>query len=83
MALTVLNDDHVKTILENLTLEEFDSFKLVLSSTLHEYSNNIQSVEDDTYQQPGRISTHSKATGATTLYMPSCSPAGMAVKGMC
>jgi hypothetical protein len=81
MSLAVLTDDDVKTILENLTLDEFDSFKAALSEALHEYSNNTQNVEDGTYHQPERISSYSKATGATTLYMPSCSPEGMGCKG--
>ena len=81
MSLVVLSDHHVKEILENLTLDEFESFRSVLSSALHEYSNSIQAVEDGSYHQPARVSTHSNATGATTLYMPSASPAGMGVKG--
>lgn len=81
MTLAVLGENHVKEVLENLTADELEGFKLTLSEALHEYSTNTQAVEDGTYLQPARVSTHSPATGCTTLYMPSCSPAGMGCKG--
>lgn len=77
MTFTVLSDNQVNAILENLTLDELDEFRNELASALHEFSNNTE----DTFQQPHRISTLHYETQATTLYMPSCSPAGMGCKG--
>ena len=82
MSLAVLSDENVQEILESLTSEELEGFKSTLSSALHEYSTNAQSVADGSYVQPGRVSTHSPATGCTTLYMPACSPQGMGCKGL-
>jgi hypothetical protein len=82
MSLAVLSDENVQAVVDNLTRDELDSFKLVLSEALHEYSNNTQAVDDGSYHQPPRISTKNSTTGCTTLYMPSCSPAGMGCKGL-
>lgn len=81
MALTVLTDSQVKDILEDLTIDELDEFRLVLSSALHEFSNSTEAVGEDVYQQPLRTSTVHSATKATSLYMPSCGPEGMGCKG--
>ncbi|KAG5925959.1 hypothetical protein E4U42_003788 [Claviceps africana] len=80
MTLTVLSDTQVKDILEDLTADELDEFRLVLSSALHEFSNSTEAVGGDVYQQPHRISTLHSATKATSLYMPSCGPEGMGCK---
>ncbi|KAG5980097.1 hypothetical protein E4U55_004392 [Claviceps digitariae] len=80
MTLTVLTDAQVKDILEDLTADELDEFRLVLSSALHEFSNSTEAVGGDVYQQPHRISTVHSATKATSLYMPSCGPEGMGCK---
>ncbi|KAG6219486.1 hypothetical protein E4U26_007258 [Claviceps purpurea] len=80
MALTVLTDSQVKDILEDLTIDELDEFRLVLSSALHEFSNSTEAVGEDVYQQPFRTSTVHSATKATSLYMPSCGPEGMGCK---
>ncbi|KAL2755949.1 hypothetical protein ACRALDRAFT_1070882 [Sodiomyces alcalophilus JCM 7366] len=81
MSLTVLTDEQIRVILENLTLDEYDGFGQSMTRTLHEYSSkNKQAPEDDSYHQPHRVSTQNHTTGATTLYMPSCSPLGMGCK---
>ncbi len=82
MSLAVLTDENVQELLESLTFEELEGFKDSLSSALHEYSTNAQAVADGSYPQPARVSTHSPATGCTTLYMPACSPQGMGCKGL-
>src|SRR5262245_10886200 len=82
MSLSVLTDEQICFLLENLTLEELESFREELKSALHEYSNGTQSIDVDCIHQPERTSIHSHATGATTLFMPSASPAGHGVKGM-
>jgi hypothetical protein len=82
MSLAVLGDKDVRGILENLTLDELESFKATLSEALHDYSNNTQTIEEGHYHQPPRVSTYSPATGCTTLYMPACSLAGVSCKGM-
>ncbi|ROT36662.1 NAD(P)-binding protein [Sodiomyces alkalinus F11] len=82
MALTVLTDEQIRTILENLTREEYAGFRESMARTLHEYSTkNNQAPEEESYHQPHRVSTQNHTTGATTLYMPSCSPLGMGCKG--
>ncbi len=81
MSLTVLTDDQVKILLESLTLDELESFRNSLKSALHEYSTGTQSVGDGDIHQPLRTSITSERTGAMTLFMPSCSPAGVGVKG--
>ncbi|KAK1728420.1 UbiD family decarboxylase [Colletotrichum acutatum] len=80
MVLTVLTDDQIKTILADLTADEFDGFRKVISTALHEYSTNTHNIEDGTYHQPERVSTENLKTGATTLYMPSVGPQGMGCK---
>lgn len=81
MSLTVLSDEHIRGMLESLNNEEATSFAFAMKSALHEYSTGQQSIDDGLLQQPERTVTQSKATGATTLFMPSCSPAGHGVKG--
>ncbi|KAF9876040.1 UbiD family decarboxylase [Colletotrichum karsti] len=80
MVLTVLTDDQIKAILADLTAEEFEGFRSVISHALHEYSTNATNIEDGTYHQPERISTENFKTGAKTLYMPSVGPQGMGCK---
>ncbi|OLN85073.1 hypothetical protein CCHL11_06295 [Colletotrichum chlorophyti] len=80
MVLTVLTDDQIKAILADLTADEFEGFKGVLSQALHEYSTNTHNIEDGTYHQPERLSTENLRSGATTLYMPSVGPQGMGCK---
>ncbi|CAI4219901.1 unnamed protein product [Parascedosporium putredinis] len=80
MPLTILTNDQVKSILENLTLAQLDGFQRNLSKALHEYSTDVKAVQDGTYHQPQRTSYGNPQTGATTLFMPSVGPAGMGVK---
>ncbi|KAG6015688.1 hypothetical protein E4U43_004962 [Claviceps pusilla] len=80
MTLTILTDAQVKDILEGLTVDDLDEFRLALASALHEFSNSTEAVGGDVYQQPHRISTVHSATKATSLYMPSCGPEGMGCK---
>lgn len=80
MPLSVLTDDEIRLLLENLTQDDLEPFTAGLKLALHEYSTNTQS-DDTLVHQPERISVHSPATGATTLFMPSTSPGGHGVKG--
>jgi len=79
-ALTVLTDEQVRLILENMSLDLLDGFRASLSGALHDYSNNAASIEDGTYQQPSRIHVYNSNTAATTLFMPSVCPTGIGVK---
>ncbi|KAK4242795.1 hypothetical protein C8A03DRAFT_11005 [Achaetomium macrosporum] len=76
MTLTVLTDDQIRSLLESLTVDELEGFRQALASALYEYSTGA------TVHQPERISVHSTATGATTLFMPSSNSAGNGIKGM-
>ncbi|KAK6211109.1 UbiD family decarboxylase [Colletotrichum tabaci] len=81
MVLTVLTDDQIRAILADLTTDEFEGFRRIISTALHEYSTNTHNIEDGTYHQPERMSTENLKTGSTTLYMPSVGPQGMGCKG--
>ncbi|KOS23246.1 Uncharacterized protein ESCO_003834 [Escovopsis weberi] len=78
--LTVLSEENVRNILENLTLDELDEFRDVLSESLHDFSTNAHAAAVGLWQQPHRITTLHPDTQATTLYMPSCGPLGMGCK---
>ncbi|KAL2171266.1 hypothetical protein VTG60DRAFT_3372 [Thermothelomyces hinnuleus] len=87
MTLTVLTDDEIRSLLENLTLDDLEGFGEALASTLYEYSTGAQGEgegegegETSDTRQPERISVRRADTGATTLFMPSCNSAGNAVK---
>ncbi|KAI0908268.1 UbiD family decarboxylase [Ustulina deusta] len=80
MSLAVLSDDVIRDLLENLTREEADGFQDALQTALHEYSTGTQAIGASLYDQPARTSTYSDLTGATTLFMPSTSPAGNGIK---
>ena len=82
MTLTVLSDDQIRSLLENLTLSELHGFQAALAAALHEYSSSTCGQDGDApVHQPERISVQSKTTGATTLFMPSCNSTANAVKG--
>ncbi|KAI0429313.1 UbiD family decarboxylase [Xylaria sp. FL1042] len=80
MSLAVLPDGVISVLLENLTREEAESFQDVLKTALHEYSTSTQALSASLYNQPARTSSYSERTGATTLFMPSSSPVGNAIK---
>ncbi|GAP87080.1 putative family decarboxylase [Rosellinia necatrix] len=81
MSFTVLSDDNIRDLLENLTREEAGSLQQTLGNALHEYSTAVQqAAAASLYQQPERTSTYSDRTGATTLFIPSNSPVGHAMK---
>lgn len=82
MSLTVLTDEQIKLLLESLTADELESFILNLKGALHDYSNGSQGPGESDIHQPHRQTVNSSRTGATTLFMPSSSPAGVGVKGM-
>ncbi|KAK0704187.1 hypothetical protein B0T21DRAFT_455519 [Apiosordaria backusii] len=94
MTLTILTDDQISELLSNLTKEELERFMGVLRGALHEYSTattvpsstttngkeNVAPVTAAEIHQPERTSISSKATGATTLFMPSSSSVGTGIK---
>ncbi|KAI1500871.1 UbiD family decarboxylase [Biscogniauxia marginata] len=80
MTLAVLSEDDVRQLLENLNQDEAETLADILKCALHEYSTGTQLIDAGLIHQPERTSIHSNATGATTLFMPSCSPVGHAVK---
>lgn len=80
MSLTVLTDEQIRLLLESLTADELESFILNLKGALHDYSNGSQVPGESDIHQPHRQTVNSSRTGATTLFMPSSSPAGVGVK---
>ncbi|KAI8960446.1 NAD(P)-binding protein [Daldinia sp. FL1419] len=80
MSLTILSDDQISGLLESLSYDEAQGFLDTLRNALHEYSTGTQSIKDGIIHQPERTSVHSNTTGATTLFMPSISALGHAVK---
>lgn len=83
MSLSVLTDEQIRLLLESLTADELESFILNLKGALHDYSNGSQVPGESDIHQPHRQTVNSSRTGATTLFMPSSSPAGVGVKGVC
>lgn len=81
MVLTVLDDDQVRGLLENLDADELARFRQVLNTALFEFSTDVQADEDGLYQQPHRTTTCHRQSQAMTLYMPSSCPQGMGCKG--
>lgn len=81
MTLTVLTDDQIRALLENLTAAELEAFRRALAASLHEHAAGTSPTGEPTLPQPERISVHRPTTGATTLFMPSCNSAGNGVKG--
>lgn len=81
MSLSILTDEQIKALLESMTSDELESFYLNLRGALHDYSVGSASGEDADIHQPHRQTINSSRTGATTLFMPSGSPAGIGVKG--
>ena len=79
--LHVLTDDQIRDLLENLTVDELESFRNELKGTLHAYSTGTNVVQAGLLHQPERIVVDSETTGTKTLFMPSTSPGGHAVKG--
>ncbi|KAI0133519.1 ornithine cyclodeaminase [Xylariales sp. AK1849] len=80
MALAVLSDEDIRSLLEFLTYEEAEVFSHSLKCALHEYSTGTQSIEAGLFHQPDRTSIHSNVTNATTLFMPSSSTVGHGIK---
>jgi len=83
MTLTVLTDSQIRELLKNLTPSELEGFQKNLESALHEYSKARHAGPEAAaaIQQPERVSIYNPVTGATTLFMPSSSERGNAVKG--
>ena len=79
MSLSILTDDQIRLLLESLTVEELEGFREDLKSALHQYSTGTQAFNDGIVHQPHRTSVEN--SGVTTLFMPSCSPAGHGIKG--
>lgn len=80
MALTVLSDEDIRSLLESLTRDDAEAFAHSLKCALHEYSTGTQSIEAGLIHQPDRTTIHSNTTNATTMFMPSCNAAGHGVK---
>ncbi|KAJ0109849.1 hypothetical protein J7T55_004399 [Diaporthe amygdali] len=80
MSLSVLTDEQIRLLLESLTVDELETFYVNLKGALHDYSNGSQVAGESDIHQPHRQSVNSSRTGATTLFMPSSSPAGVGVK---
>jgi hypothetical protein len=79
--LTILTDDNVKDILQDLTKEEVKSMQNSLRKALHEYSTAHQDQPACAANQPERM-TMDHHNGTTTLFMPSKAAPGIAMKGL-
>ncbi|KAI6353482.1 hypothetical protein MCOR25_008968 [Pyricularia grisea] len=80
MPLSILSDGQIKDLLEDLTVEELESFQAALKDALHEYSVGTQSrsCQDDSHLERQVVFTPS--TGTKSLFMPSHGPPGLGVK---
>ena len=81
LGLHVLTDDQIRDLLENLTVDELETFRNELRGTLHAYSTGTNAALAGLLHQPERITVDSDLNGTKTLFMPSTSPGGHAVKG--
>lgn len=82
-SLAVLKEEQIKDLLESLTADELEAFYTALRTALHDYSvgAQLENGGETDIHQPHRQTINSSRTGATTLFMPSGSPAGLGVKG--
>lgn len=80
MSLSILTDGQIKGLLEAMTGDELESFYLTMREALHDYSVGTSSGEDADIHQPHRSAINSSRTGATTLFMPTSSSAGIGIK---
>lgn len=82
MTLTVLTDDEIRLLLENLTQDDLLSFRDELKTALHGYSTGTQKPSEwKSIHQPERTSIHNDFRGTNTLFMPSAGPDGLGIKG--
>ena len=82
MPLTVLTDEQIRLLLENLTADDLRSFRDNLKAALHAYSTGTQkSTGWKSIHQPERTTIRNDAAGTNTLFMPSAGPTGLGVKG--
>ncbi|EFX03549.1 ornithine cyclodeaminase [Grosmannia clavigera kw1407] len=83
MSLTILTDEQIAGLLEDLTLEEAEGFRTALKTALHEYSTGTQTAgRGDDVQQPPRttISPGGGSTRPSTVFVPSWSHDGVGMK---
>lgn len=81
MTLTVLTDEQIRLLLENLSREDLISFRDELRTALHAYSRGTQKTSEwKEIHQPARTSIHNDLTGTNTLFMPSAASGGISIK---
>lgn len=78
--LTILTDNDVKSLLEDLTKQDVHSMQISLRTALHEYSTAHQDQPACAANQPERL-TMDHHNGTSTLFMPSKASPGLAMKG--
>lgn len=78
--LTILTDDNVKDILQDLTKDDVQAMQASLRKALHEYSTAHQDQPACAANQPERL-TMDHHNGTSTLFMPSKASPGIAMKG--
>ncbi|KAK0129850.1 hypothetical protein ONS96_000399 [Cadophora gregata f. sp. sojae] len=80
MPLTVLSDENVKEVLNNLTKENVETLQIAMRNAIHEYATGTTNSGACADNQPKRTVIESASTGTTTLFMPSISSSALAVK---
>ncbi|QDS74810.1 hypothetical protein FKW77_002290 [Venturia effusa] len=81
MALTILCDDDVRTLLHSLTRKDVLEIQQALADALHYYSTAIEDEDNGCSADYQPMRTHLKRQdGSTTLFMPASSNDGMGVK---
>lgn len=81
MALTILSDEDVRTLLHSLTRTDVLEIQQALADALHYYSTAIEDEDNGCSAGYQPMRTHLKRQdGNTTLFMPASSNEGMGVK---
>lgn len=82
MPLTVLSDENVKNILDNLTKEDVTTLQTAMRNAIHEYATGTTNSGACADNQPKRTVIESASNATTTLFMPSISSSAIAIKGI-
>ncbi|KAL2075824.1 hypothetical protein VTL71DRAFT_767 [Oculimacula yallundae] len=80
MPLTILSDENVKELLNNLTKDDVATLQFAMQDAIHEYATGTTNSGACADNQPSRTVIESASNGTTTLFMPSISSSSLGVK---
>ncbi|CZS98963.1 hypothetical protein WAI453_008447 [Rhynchosporium graminicola] len=80
MPLTILSDENVKEVLNNLTRDDVATLQDAMTRAIHEYATGTTNSGACADNQPKRTVIESASNGTTTLFMPSISSSALGIK---